>query len=194
MTHPLANLHAMGPWLLPLLTLVTVHAPTAQHTRNVAMVLDVSGSMQGDLPRAWWAWRQITEQPTDDSNLAVWCFNGRVTRYPVDWIALPDAEALGKATAWVESHQAEGDTLVIPALRAALKQRRKDLTVVVVTDGHFHGERREQIQAAVAQLQAWREAKGLGRAVIACVGVGSVNERGLSACEDGGGVFRVEVE
>ncbi|RMG09418.1 MAG: VWA domain-containing protein [Planctomycetota bacterium] len=93
-------------------------------------------------------------------------------RVPPGWAALPSREAVRHASAWLARRPPEGGTRIIPALRAALAEPRKELTVVLVSDGQFYQERGEAILAALEEAQRAREAKGLGRALLLVFAVG----------------------
>jgi hypothetical protein len=56
------------------------------------------------------------------------------------------------------------------AIRDALLQRKKNLTVIIISDGGF-SEPFNEILSEIATWQLWRENEGLGRAVIASIGI-----------------------
>lgn len=160
--------------------------PQARITRRVLFVVDRSGSMHGDhFSRALVAVRGMLEQSTDELEVALLAFNDATTRWPgrpepdrakpvpPGWAALPSDEAVAEANAWLHKLGAGGDTLILPALKDALAEPREELSVVLVTDGLFGRERTDDIMGLIAARQGEREKLGLGRAVIACYGLGS---------------------
>ena len=166
--------------------LVVVVQPQEPLTKHVLFVVDVSGSMRGDkFSQACAAVLKITEQPVDEVQIAVLAFNEEATRWrgvpedhptrpvPVNWAALPSAEAVESASAFLAETGAGGDTLVIPALRAALAEPREQLSIVLVSDGIFQREDATDILGAVQQAQAARVEQGIGAAVLMTYGVGS---------------------
>ncbi|MCO5167674.1 MAG: VWA domain-containing protein [Planctomycetes bacterium] len=176
--------------------------PSARITRRVLFVVDRSGSMHGDhFSRALDAVRSMLEQSTDELEFALLAFNDVPTRWPgvpetdrprpvpPGWAALPSDTALTKANGWLEEMGAGGDTLIIPALRAALVEPRDDLSVVLVTDGLFGRERTDDIMGTIANLQEQRERDGHGRAVIACYGLGPSQKILARIGEVGGGGY-----
>ena len=181
-------------------------APTTPITRRVLFVVDRSGSMHGDhFSRALAAVRDMIEHPTDDLEVALIAFNDAAIRWPgkpeegrrsvpAGWAALPSDTAVAEAEGWLEALGAGGDTLVIPALRAAMTERRQELSVVLVSDGLFGRERTDDILGVITSAQAEREAAGLGHAVVAVYGLGP-NQKVL--CRIGelgrGGYIREEV-
>lgn len=193
---------------LPLCT-VQLHvevAPGTPITRRVLFVVDRSGSMHGDhFSRALAAVRDMIEHPTDDLEVALIAFNDAAIRWPgkpeegrrnvpAGWAALPSDTAVGEAEAWLEALGAGGDTLVIPALRAAMGERRQELSVVLVSDGLFGRERTDDILGVITNAQAEREAAGLGRAVVAVYGLGPSQKVLCRIGEMGhGGYIREEV-
>ncbi len=159
-------------------------APTAPITRRVLFVVDRSGSMHGDhFSRALRAVRDLIEHPTDDLEVALIAFNDGAIRWPgkpeeaprnvpAGWAALPSDTVVAEAEGWLEALGAGGDTLVIPALRAALGERRAELSIVLVSDGLFGRERTDDILGVISGAQAEREAAGLGHAIVAVYGLG----------------------
>lgn len=140
------------------------------------------------------AFRVYAGQPIDDGELCVYAFDGKVRK--LDWEPLPDANHVLKAERWLDEEQNDGETYVIPALRAALNEKAKDpkaqLTVVLVSDGRFHRESTQAIKAAIKAAQAKRKVK----ATIGVVGVHrpTVKRPSLEAAVDGGGYFTFTTE
>lgn len=175
--------------------------PATPITQRVLFVVDRSGSMHGDhFSRALAAVRELAEHPTDDLEVAVIAFNDTATRWPgkpeqgqrkvpQGWAALPSETAVGEAEAWLAALGAGGDTLVLPALRAALAEARDGLSVVLVSDGLFGRERTDEIMKAIADLQAAREKAGHGRAVIGVYGLGACQKVLVLIGETGGGGY-----
>lgn len=184
-------------------------APSAPITRRVLFVVDRSGSMHGDhFSRALAAVRDLIEHPTDDLEVAVIAFNDLATRWPgkpegggtnkrsvpFGWAALPSETAVDEAEAWLAALGAGGDTLVTPALRAALAEPRDELSVVLVSDGLFGRERTDDILSAIAAAQGDRERHGLRPAVIGVYGLGACQKVLTLIAENGqGGYVREEV-
>ena len=172
---------------IPLLTgLVVVVQPQERLTKRILFVVDVSGSMRGDkFTKACEAVLRITEQPVDEVQIGVLAFNEVPSRWrgipeehptrpvPVHWAALPSAHAVESASAFLAETGAGGDTLVIPALQAALGEPRDQLSIVLVSDGIFQREDASDILGAVRKGQAARVERGVGQAIVMAYGVGS---------------------
>lgn len=175
-------------------------------TRRMLFVVDRSGSMHGDhFHRALNAVTALLEHPTDDLEVGVIAFNDATLRWPgkpepdrakpvpPGWASLPSEEAITSANRWLEELGAGGDTLIMPALRDALGEQRKELSIVLVTDGLFGRERTSEIHALIAGLQQDREEKGLDRAVIGVYGLGAPQKILYEIAEMGrGGYLREE--
>lgn len=175
---------------IPLITgLVVVVQPKARLTKHVLFVVDVSGSMRGDkFSQACAAVLRITEQPVDEVQIAVLAFNETNVRWagipeehptrpvPKGWAALPSATAIESASAFLAETGAGGDTLVIPALRAALAESRSELSIVLVSDGIFQREEPDEVLSVLREGQRLREKQGLGQAVVMAYGVGSESD------------------
>lgn len=171
-----------------------------QHTKNVVFVIDTSGSMVDDMHRAWSAWSQISEQPTDDMKAWVIAFKDCAYRFAYQDktgkirydLELPNAQLLGKASGWINALGSGGDTEFTPALEVALSIKHKDLTVVVISDFVFYSECTDKIVKRREELQEARVDAGYGRAKIACLGVGAqLSLTTLKKIVDQGGGFLV---
>jgi len=133
------------------------------------------------------AFRTYAGQPIDDGQLKVIAFDGGVRE--LDWKPLPDANHVEAAERWLDLEQKDGKTLVVPALRAALRweEDKPNLTVVLVSDGGFNAEDVCLIAAAIKSLQTARPTP----AVIGVIGVHSptFDLPKLKACVMGGGYY-----
>ena len=187
-------------------SLVTVVSPTTRLTKRIVFLVDVSGSMAGlKFDRACGAVLEIAGQPVDEMEIAVFAFDNTPTRWPgipeakdlekgikgipKGWAALPSQEAINTSSHWLGGISPDGGTLVIPPLLAALAEERKELSIVLITDGQFYQERTDSILAAVEKAQKARVAKGLGRAVILAYGVAGESIALQKLAEAGGGGF-----
>lgn len=127
---------------------------------------------------------------------------------PEDWSALPQ-DLAGQASKLLNSLLTQGVTRVTPALTQALKEPRKELTVVLISDGIFNMTSGTKLLAAVDKLQKWRltehdrfcrlktsavnPCKGcLGMAVITTYSVANFESTVMTklGTKYGGGVFR----
>lgn len=189
-------------FLLPLLlclgsTLIVEIEPTRPLTTHVCFVVDRSGSMHGqDFTDAIGAFRQVSEQPIDELEISVIAFTDITARWPgldgSGWAELPSLEAMEAASGWLEALGAGGDTLVTPALMEALRLDRKELSIVLVSDGLFGRELSHHILGAVAGAQQERIQKGLDPALIAVYQVGGYKTKLLEALGREGGYLRLE--
>lgn len=172
-------------------------------TKNIMFVVDTSGSMgsEGRLGDALGAVSMIMEQPTDDMQIACLAFNDAVSRWPgyrtkgdvrldAGWARMPSNVAIHKARAWLAAFQASGMTNVEQAIKTALEETKRDLTIVLVTDGDFPEDRLMRI---ARRWQTRRVEQKLGRAVIMVWGVGSEASKSQAAASlanfGGGGLW-----
>jgi hypothetical protein len=177
---------------LILLSIVTVIEPQARITNKIVFLVDVSGSMGGE--RSLRAIEQVIEvagQETDDIEIACITFSDETNRWPEDgsWRHLPDSDALVEIRTWLgDKYQGKG-TPVTPAITRALTEDKKELTVVIISDGIFD-EMQDTILAHFERLQMHREEFGYGRVVLAGVGI-SPPEHGdeLKALVEHAGIF-----
>lgn len=193
--------------------MVPVAKPRKRPAKNVLLVVDTSGSMtleqSAPLAKALAVVRSLAGQPVDEMNLAVIGFTARPTRWVYRatpkakgkrWVPLPDADAVKACASWLRGQtDTYGATAMAPALELALRERRKQLLIVVVSDGDlcmFGGSPR--FWSRVEQLQAWRAKKKLDCAIVATVCVGDVANVGTGTVmrrlgrEGGGGAWYVQ--
>lgn len=172
-------------------------------TDRVLFVVDVSGSMKGDPIRdAFQAVVLIMSSAVDDWRAGLIVFTGEHERWggQIDcdhegrncskqcvrpgWALMPARcrEALG----WLSRCPADGGTDPAPALHAALQDPTPRLTIVFVSDGKF---RIEPVLQKITTGQAWRQARGLGRAgvMVMSVGPNRHSSKSLKALAKAGG-------
>lgn len=188
----IAAIVLMAFFLVPK-TVVEVE-PTKPLTSKIMFVVDRSGSLTGDqFSRALLAVRGVLTVPTDDLEVAMIAFNDTVIRWPgrpggkvpAGWASLPAAGTAREAEEWLRVLGAGGDTLVIPALMAALSDHRASMSIVLVTDGLFGREPRHVILDVIERAQAARP----DRAVIAVYGLGPRQQILTEIAEAGGGAY-----
>ena len=161
-----------GTFLLittPPLPRLAAHLP-----REVILVLDRSGSMEGaPLRQACQAAQQLLDRldPEDAFNLIA--FDTQVT--PLAAVPLPAEEpSLRRACAFLEQLRAGGGTEMLEPLRLALQMpaaggRERVRMVVFLTDGSVHGER--ELLAALRPV--------IGRSRLVAFGIGTAVNRHL---------------
>jgi len=129
----------------------TVVAAKRRHTKNVLLLVDISASMnsQGKIKKAVSALHFVSEQPTDELNLAIIAFNKQFYRWPGfakagekpdGWASLPSKHAVDAAESWLNSLETGHSTKGLLPLIAALGEERDDLTIIFVTDGRLSNE------------------------------------------------------
>src|SRR6266545_841226 len=113
-------------------------AQTEALRRDVAAVIDVSGSMSGEkLNQAKAALIQLLGTLREQDRFRLVAFSGAVRRYATGWTAAT-AENRRDATAWIRSLEAEGGTNIAGALAEALTDAPAEEAlgvVVFLTDG-----------------------------------------------------------
>ena len=145
-----------------------------------------------ELARAVSAFLEIAQQPIDDGSFTIYTFSDTVGEWPEGWQKMPSADAVSKAQSYLSALKADRGTSVVPALKAALSLDKKDLAVVLITDGRF-----EESDTRVAQMvkvyQGKRVKAGLPRAVLGAIGVSKwVTGDSLAAIAEvgGGGYYK----
>lgn len=177
--------------------LIVALAPTTRPGKNFAFAIDVSGSMRKEdrLGRAVRGYLDIAQQGSDDYAMRLRVFDNHARAWRAGWVNLPDKLAVDAAHEWLLKQAARGGTRVGPVLAESIREPRRELTVILISDGQFYQETGTRILNTVAKAQAWRVEQGLGKAVVAVVFVGNHEPSALMlqlAKEGGGGCFRVE--
>jgi|GEM_PF-122956 len=140
--------------------------------RETVFVLDVSGSMQGaSIRQARQALVLALDRLAPEDSFNVLTFSSRTTAlFPGSWPAEP--EVIEKAKSWVGNLKADGGTVMLPALLAALDGRpegygrsgeRAVQQVIFITDGAVGNE--DELFTAIE--------RHLGEARLFTVGIGS---------------------
>ncbi len=184
--------------LLAPMQFVTVVPQTKRHANRIVLLVDVSGSMSIHIPDLMAASKLILRQPTDAAEIAVVAWRSKPQAYKTPsgglWIKLPDFDQVRKAEAWLRQQKPDGGTYIIPALELALALDKKQLSVVVITDGIW-----SEIDAAVMdsteELQRRRLKRGHARAVIGVLAVCKQKKDSVSARlggKHGGGCYYIK--
>lgn len=146
-----------------LLPIILVLPPTQPITKNIILLVDVSGSMShsGRPGRALSAVSQMTRQPIDEAAVLCMAWANHVTTDVAGWEKLPSEEGAARMEGWISAQQGgNGDTFLAPALKAALARPEKDLTIIIITDGELHNDTTEGLLATLKAGQAARGEKG----------------------------------
>ena len=172
--------------------------PEARFTKNVLFLVDTSTSMNGNnrISRAISAFSFIAESSTDEMQFGVCAFGKRIRRWggipeekfevPPGWAARTP-QAVERADEWLSRLPLQPRTEVIPGIEHCLSEDRDELTVVLITDGDFDFESRENVLKAIQSKQEEREHP----AVLCTVGVGRPNVTSLREIAESstGGLF-----
>ena len=153
-----------------LLTIVPPTVPAAALPRDLILLLDVSGSMQGrPLAHLKSVVTKLIDSLGGEDTLEMVAFASGQERYSLEPVHTTEAERR-KALGWVESLAAGGGTELISAIEEALRPVRAAASrqVVVVTDGLIGFE--------AAAVRAIRD-KLPGQSRLHTVGIGSGSNR-----------------
>lgn len=109
-----------------------------KHVPHIALLVDTSGSMQGQMGLAVQEALEIVSQPVDDGFLRVWSFADDHVSWDLGWVRMPNQEAVENSKAWLSNKIVMGNTYTVRPIRKLLKEKKnKPLYIVVVTDGVF---------------------------------------------------------
>lgn len=150
--------------------------PKTPLTKNWVFVMDTSHSMQGVFEKSRAAFLHATSFPTDELFFSVITFNNQSMEKFRDWRPA-SAQEFQEAGRWVEQ-----EMRVLSygrrAIEMALHLERRELTVVLITDGGFTEacENRgfDSMRRAFADGQEWRRNNGYGQALICSIGIENI--------------------
>jgi Ca-activated chloride channel family protein len=153
-----------------LLTIVPPVGGEETLARDLVLLLDVSGSMEGKpLEQLKAVVTGLIDSLNDDDRVEMVAFSSRQVRYREEPVAATSEERQ-RARAWIGGLQANGGTELISAIDAALRPLRADASrqVIVVTDGliGFESKAVRAIRDSLPQ-----------RSRLHTVGVGSASNR-----------------
>ncbi len=157
-------------------TLVKVIPPEQDLTRNVVVIVDTSGSMSGKrIGAAISAVGLLMKRPGESYQYKLVAFRDKVHVWPQGWVEMPSPGSLEAAQRWLVSlggeYGAAGETFVTPAIRLALQEKRKDLSIVLISDGSFTFGA-DLVTLSFEVGQKLRRERKLGEAVLMCIGIG----------------------
>ena len=156
----------------PIYKMKVVVPPKDRVTIRWAFVVDTSSSIveMGLFGGILKAYNTATQRPSDHLCFCMYAFNDRGCHTYKGW---EDAsvEAFDGSIAWLYDKKNQGTmSHGTAAIVAALKQKQKELTVIIISDGGFT-EGGEKVKKAIKDTQAWREKVGLGAALICTIGI-----------------------
>lgn len=164
------------------ITIEMVVSPAEPLSKYWIFVVDGSNSMDGIFTRVRRAFFTAAEQGTDEWEFAAITFDdARMERFR-DWAkATPDE--FTAAEQWIESRERNRKPVLsygATAIRMALAQRQRELTIVLITDGGFTEVSRAdgnfQVMRDVFEAgQAHRLNSGLPYALVCCIGIENKN-------------------
>lgn len=164
--------------------------------RNVAVLVDASGSMRGATYEAAVSEAvSIARQATDDTRMRFYAFTDSVSDDPQGWIGLPDAVAVENVRSFLEGRAPMNDgaaTDIPNVVAVAIADDVDPLGVVLITDGD--PDSKEPIAAeTVRRISAMNAARSPNPALIGVIVVhprtnlqgrvaASIARRGGGAC------------
>jgi len=131
---------------------IEVLLPIEKHhtTKNLHIFIDFSGSLvqRGLIDDAVEQALLVASQGADEFNIAVTVFANTSARMEItdpncetgpNWIAMPSAENVEFINGWLYTVRIRNDnTLLRNPLYSALQENVEELSIVVISDGHFY--------------------------------------------------------
>lgn len=155
-----------------LITLVPPSVRRAPVARDLILLLDISGSMDGSpMAQLKAICRRLIGGLSPADTLEVVAFGGRIVRWRTEPVAMYDV-ARAAAVQWVDALRANGGTPMDDGIREALAGRREGAQrqVLLVSDGHIGFEQRivqlvQQHLGASSRLHVLGVGHGVNRAL-----------------------------
>jgi hypothetical protein len=165
------ELIAQFPLLLPKYNIFQMKKGTPKAiTTNWAFVVDGSNSTSRVVGTLLAGFSTVTSFPEDQLKFCTFLFSpAGYYKYRPWKKADMDGLEFARTNRWIRRNIGVNSYANL-AIRAALLQRQKKLTIIVISDGGF-SENFSTIQKTVSIWQKWREDQGLGRAVIVSIGI-----------------------
>lgn len=153
---------------------LTPRAKDARLGKSFLFLVDQSGSMIKSRTRlAIEVTLSTAAQPVDEMEACLISFTSDCLRWSNGWVRLPDKDAVDDMGHWLSVFKSNwATTRLIPGLALALKENKRELTIVIVSDGQFYVESRAMLLSVLETGQKAREERGLPRALIICMAVG----------------------
>lgn len=137
-------------------------------TTNWALVIDGSNSTSRIMKKLIASFHTVVSFPEDDLKFCTILFNDRGHPKFRNWHDASTAE-FNRTARWIKRNVGV-NSYGKEAIRKALLQPRKHLTVIVISDGGF-SENFSEILKTVKETQQWRIREGYGLATIVSLGV-----------------------
>jgi hypothetical protein len=151
-----------------------VVAPKQKLTKHWAFVVDNSHSTRGVFDKVRGAFIEATSVPFDEMEFCMIAFNNRGMERFRDWTWASDEE-FAASMVWLAEDKIGVLSYGARAITMALEQERDELTIVLITDGGFTEACYDRgfgaIEKAIVDGQRARAEKGLGPALICCLGI-----------------------
>lgn len=143
-------------------------------TKNWAFVVDTSDSILRISGRMLAAFNTVTSFPTDQLRFCAITFNGRNNHKLRDWADASELE-FERANRWILRHTGV-NSYAERAIKMAIEQPIKGLTVIVISDGGFT-ENFSRILGTIESSQQWRVDNGYSMATIVAIGIENLLSR-----------------
>lgn len=160
-------------WALPGdLVFEVVDAPKTRLSKDWLFLFDNSHSMRGVFAKARAAFVEATKQPTDELNFNIISFSNEGQQDVRGW-RQATVEEFEETDKWLHSKSGI-KSYGCKAMEMALQEKKKDLTVILISDGGF-SEGFAKMRESLAKGQAWREKEGLPKALLVSIGIENKN-------------------
>lgn len=157
----------------------TISDPQTRLTTSWMFVVDTSASMERCFEKSRVAFMEATRCPTDELKFGVVTFNNEFNQevmkldinggdFKSNWHPAT-ADNFRKTEEWIRAHHGVR-SFGAKAMKIALSSPRKNLTVVLITDGGF-SDGFAAVSDQINETQQWRLNNGLGYAIITTIGI-----------------------
>jgi hypothetical protein len=137
-------------------------------TANWAFVVDSSNSTSRVVGKLLTGFTTAVSAPTDQLKYCSYVFSNYNNHKYRGW-KNATAQEFARTNRWIRRNIGV-NSYAQRAIRDALLQPKKNLTVLLISDGGF-SERFKEIQSTIATYQLWRKNNGWGKALIVTIGI-----------------------
>ncbi len=139
-----------------------------QLTHHWAFIIDASNSTSRVIGKLFAGFTTVIRYPTDQLDYCTYVFNNHNMYKYQDWRNASLTE-FRKTNRWIRRHIGV-NSYVEGALKEALKQPKKNLTIIIISDGGF-SENFNEIMSIIKSYQTLRVKKGYGKAILCSIGI-----------------------
>lgn len=172
--------------------IVMVSRPAQHLSKDWVFVVDGSASMKGVFAKTKRAFFEATSFSSDDWHFAAITFDDAGQERFRDWVDA-SLDELSRLETWIDERPRSRKPVLsygAKAIQMALQQEKRELTIILITDGGFTevsraGGNFQVMRDVIDDGQQWRSNRNLPHALICCLGIENPHYRAGNKPPDG---------